>query len=127
MNQKRLFKIYCFLSALHFFILLAGWAAGSHGHMLANKSEAIKIILILVILVILPVIRYYDMKQKTPTLFLTMLLLTLLSVEFIITSYFTFLSGYNFNILIFFMVAMIISIITQIIPIYKKLQLRFSK
>lgn len=124
MNQKRLFKIYCFLSALHFFIFFAGWGAGSHGHMLANKSEAIKIILILIMLALLPFLRYFEMKQKAPTFFLILFTLILMTIELVIISYYTFIFGSDINPLTFFMSAMIISIITQIMPIYR--QLRFK-
>ncbi|MEQ8474610.1 hypothetical protein [Fulvivirga sp.] len=115
------------MSALHFIIFFAGWGAGSHGQMFANKSEAIKIIMILIIIVLIPVIRYYEMKQKSPAIFLSILLLTLLIVELIIISYLTFLFGYEINILIFFMAAMIISIITQIVPIYRQLRIMIAK
>ncbi len=122
MSQKRLFRIYCFLSFLLFVITFAGWGAGSHGHMFSNISEAIEIVTLLIMLSVIPIIRYFYLRKKSPLGFFAIFTLSLLAIELFVVCYFMFKFSSDINPLTFFLVIMILSILSQMLPIYKQIR-----
>lgn len=122
MIKKLLFLSYCIFSGFSFVFILAGWVAGSHGHLFGNRSEAIKILLILGSLIALPILVYYVNNSLNPSKVYLIGVLTLLLIQLSIVCYFLFLVSLDPISIALMLLLMAVAIVFQMILIIRKLR-----
>ena len=119
MSQKLIYRIYVALSVLLFILVFAGWGAGSHGHMFANKSEAWNIVLVLLVIALPPLILKIYRKSKDVHLVFSIFVLLLLAVELIVVCYLFFEFVSALNLATFLLILMCLSLLTQMFLVLK--------
>jgi hypothetical protein len=113
MSQNLLYRVYVILSVLLFIFIFSAWGAGSHGHMFANKSEALGIVLVLLVVAIPPIVLKFYRSSKSVDRIFSVFIFILLLVKLSVVGYliFEYVSGFNLGTVV--SILMCLSLISQ--------------